>query len=474
MLVSEVMDGIRARGRRRAAVPEAVGAELCVSELIWALSYALDLTEGACPGHAVRTCVLGMRIGQAAGLPEDLLHDLYYALLLKDVGCSSNSSRMCQIVGADDREAKQLTKTTDWTRTDWKQVRYLLTRAHGKLRGRERLRGLAGMMHKSRSNAEQMVRLRCNQGAKVVRDLGLGHATAGAIYCLDEHWDGAGYPDNLVGADIPLLARIANLAQVFEVYHREGGVGAALEVIEKRSGRWFDPELVRVAVRLERNGALTGGLDDGAIWTTVAGYEPAQRRLQADAYTIDNICVAFAGVVDAKSPYTFSHSSGVATVAQRIGRCLNLPARELVTLRRAGLLHDLGKLSVSNTILDKPGKLTEAEWGVVRGHSRYTFEILNRITGFGTIARVAASHHEMLDGSGYHLGLRGEDLPLISRILTVADIFDAMVSERPYRRAMETGQILKTMRKLAPHAIDAECVAALAGLRGSLPRLRPC
>ena len=450
--------------------PERAGVggrqQVDVSELIEALSFALDLTEGACPGHAVRTCVIGMRIGCELQLPADLLHDLYYALLLKDVGCSSNSSRLCQIVGNDEVAAKQLTKTSDWTRTDWSQVTYIVKRAHRGKGFRDRARSVASMMKHRAETAREMILLRCDRGATVVRDLGLSQATAGAIYCLDEHWDGLGYPDGLAGDDIPLLARVANLAQVYEVFQRQFGVDAALEVVRKRSKRWFDPALVKVAVALERTGRLTAGLADSDIWKTLSAYQPAGRRILTDAFAIDSICEAFAGVVDAKSPYTYRHSSGVARAAQEIGKCLNLPSRDLVTLRRAGLLHDLGKLGVSNRILDKPGKLTTAEWDSMRRHTQYTFDILHRITGFEGIAWVAASHHEKLDGSGYHLGLKAADLPLVSRVLTVADMFDALSSDRPYRQPLERDEILKMLWEQAPHAIDRDCVAAV----GSFPQ----
>ncbi len=439
---------------------------ISVSGLIEALSFALDLTEGACPGHAARTCVIGMRIGRAINLSEDLMHDLYYSLLLKDVGCSSNSARLYQIVGNDELEAKRLTKTTDWSRFEWKQMQYLLKHAHAHSSPSRRVRNVASMFRNSSTNAEELIRLRCEKGAKVVRDLGLSHATAGAIYCLDEHWDGAGYPDRLVGEDIPLLARIASLAQTFEVFLRQYGVASAIDVVQRRSGRWFDPALVRAAVGLERRGKLTHGLGDDVLNTTVANLQPTLRRVLTDSYTIDNICVAFAGVVDAKSPYTFQHSTGVAYVAQQIGKRLNLPPRELVTLRRAGLLHDIGKLSVPNSILDKQGKLTHEEWECIKCHPHYTYEILSRIHGFGQIATIAASHHEKLDGSGYHLGLKADQLPLLSRILTVADMYDALSGDRPYRERLNLDQVFTILRKDTPHALDITCFEALESFAG--------
>ncbi len=438
-----------------------------VSGLIEALSFALDLTEGARPGHAVRTCIIGMRIGRAIGLAEDLLHDLYYALLLKDVGCSSNSARLYQIVGNDEIEAKRLTKTTDWTRFEWKQMQYLLKHAHSRATGTRRIRGIASMIRESSTNAEQLIRLRCDKGAKVVRDLGLGLATAGAIYCLDEHWDGRGYPDKLVGEDIPLLARIASLAQTFEVFHFHYGVPSAIDVLQRRAGHWFDPDIVRVAVGLERRGLLSYGLDDSDFFATIAALQPETRRVLTDSYTIDNICLAFAGVVDAKSPYTYQHSSGVANVAQRIGQTLNLPQSDLVVLRRAGLLHDIGKVSIPNCILDKQGKLTPQEWEAIRLHPHYTFEILRRIDGFGQIADIAASHHEKLDGSGYHLGRTAEQLPLLHRILTVADMYDALSGDRPYRPRLAPDQVFAILHQDAPHAIDATCLEALESFAGT-------
>jgi putative nucleotidyltransferase with HDIG domain len=438
--------------------------QISLSDIIAPLSFALDLTEGACPGHAVRTCILGMRIGKAIGLDDAALDDLYYALLLKDVGCSSNASRFCEIVGDDEIHAKRLLQTADWTRLEWCQMHYLLRHAHARRSYGKRLRGISSMVRNSTVNAEALARLRCDKGATVVRNLGLGAATAGAIYCLDEHWNGQGYPNRIAGEDIPLMARIASIAQTFEVFYRLFGVAAAVDTMQRRSGRWFDPILVRVLIGLHRCGELLQGMKDDEFEQTAALLAPQQKRVFVDAYTIDNICTAFAGVVDAKSPYTYCHSNGVARIAQQIGQCMNLDSRQLTVLRRAALLHDIGKLSVPNSILDKPGKLDAMEWATIRTHTHYTYEILNRISGFGEIATIAAQHHEKLDGSGYHLGLRGDQISLSSRILTVADMFDALCGERPYRERLTLDQIYATLRKETPHAIDPECFEALLGV----------
>jgi HD-GYP domain-containing protein (c-di-GMP phosphodiesterase class II) len=437
---------------------------LTFSSIIAALSFALDLTEGASPGHALRSCLLGMRIGRAMGLSEAQLSDLYYALLLKDAGCSSNAARLHQIVGGDEIRAKAFTKTIDYERLEWRQIRFLLRHVHAKETAAARLKAIGSMLKRSSENAEVLIRLRCEQGAAVVRDLGLGQGTADAIYNLDEHWNGAGYPDRLAGEAIPLLARIVSLAQTLEVFHSEYGATAALDTIQRRSGRWFDPEVVRAAVSLIRSDSLWGGIGAANLREVVAPMEPRSRSVQADPATIDNICSAFAGVIDAKSHSTFMHSTQVARIAVEIGVCLDLPRHQLTSLRRAGLLHDIGKLSVPNSILDKPGKLTPEEWHCVKQHPRFTFEILSRVPGFAGIAEIAATHHEKLDGSGYYRGLGGEQLSRMSRILTVADMYEALTAVRPYRQPMTDDEVMQVLHKDAPHAIDATCVAALESI----------
>ncbi len=298
----------------------------------------------------------------------------------------------------------------------------------------------------------------------VVRELGLGQGTADAIYNMDEHWNGMGYPDRLAGETIPLLARILSLAQTLEVFHSQYGEAAATDVIQRRSGRWFDPEVVRATVMLIRKGEMWNGLSDADLRQALSELEPVSHAMRAGPETIDSICGAFAKVVDAKSHSTYMHSAEVSRIAVEIGQQLNLKANELTMLRRAGLLHDIGKLSVPNSILDKPGKLTAEEWGCIKNHPRYTYEILSRIPNFEGIAGISASHHEKLDGSGYYRGMKAEDLSQMARILTVADMYEALSANRPYRGPMTAEEVLNILRRDVPHAIDAECFAALEDL----------
>jgi HD-GYP domain-containing protein (c-di-GMP phosphodiesterase class II) len=430
-----------------------------VSEVISALSFALDLTEGQPSGHAVRCCVFAMRIAEELGLAHDTRADLYYASLMKDAGCSTNASKMFRMLGMDEIKAKRDVKTTDWTKTGFESLQYALSHVKPGAPFLERMRALVDMAKNQKENAHALVSVRCERGAAIARRIGLREGSAEAIFSLDELWSGIGQPEGRRGEEIPVLSRILNLAQNVDVFFMTFGPERALDMARKRSGRWFDPDVVRAFESVAARNELWAELSRAD--ELVVGLEPRQDWLVADEKTIDNICLAFADVIDAKSPFTYRHSTGVTGAAVAMAQTFSLPTSEIATIRRAALLHDVGKLSVSNAILDKPGKLTDDEWGVVKQHPYYTYEVLHRIPGFGELSEIAASHHEKLDGSGYFRGLPPERLSLPARILVVADIYDALAAKRPYRDALPLETVLGIMGKDAPKAIDINCFEAL-------------
>ncbi len=431
-----------------------------LSEILSALSYALDITEGQPQGHAVRSCLIGMRLADAIGYPEADRGSLFYALLLKDLGCSSNASRLCGIFGADDRGLKREHKLTDWAEPR-PALAYALRNARPEASPLAKVWRLASMAVKERGSAREMVQTRCERGADIAAMLGFADVTREAIRALDEHWDGRGMPRGLAGDQIPLGGRILGLAQSVEVFASAYGVDSALAVASERRGTWFDPDLVDALRSLRRDRDFWAKVLGPEPSTHLAGLEPEDQVLVADDARLDVIAAAFARVIDAKSPYTYRHSEGVAEAAVGIGLTLELEEAELRDLRRAALLHDIGKLGVSNLILDKPARLTEPEMAQVRLHPAFTQQILARVTAFESIVATASAHHERIDGKGYHLGLPGDRLDAAARALAVADVYEALTADRPYRAGLPRDEVMAILRRQTAGALCPESVEAL-------------
>ena len=284
---------------------------------------------------------------------------------------------------------------------------------------------------------------------------------ARGILDLDEHFDGTGKPDGLSGTDISIHARIALLAQVVDVFYTGGGKEAACKEIALRSGNWFDPALCSAFAAVAKDAGFWLTLAAPDLQQTVIALAPERDGETVDEDYLDEIAAAFADVVDSKSPYTAGHSDRVALFTDMIAEELGLSPERRRFLKRAALLHDIGKLGVSNQILDKAGKLTDEEWLAVRQHPAQSRIILSRIEAFQELARIAGDHHEKLDGKGYPRGISGDDICIETRIITVADIFDALTAERPYRGAMPVSQAFDIMRRDIPSGLDSDCFDAL-------------
>ncbi len=434
-------------------------SKLHLAEIVSALSYALDITEGQPEGHSIRCCWIGMHIGAKLGLDDAAQSDLYYTLLLKDVGCSSNAARLCQLYLANDLEFKQDYKFIDHTLPEL--LGFILSHTGVRENLSERFRAIINIVRNGGEIAREMIETRCQRGAEIARQMRFSETVARGILDLDEHWNGKGQPIGLAGTDIALGARIALLAQVIDVFYKSGGPKAALREVRQRAGSWFDPTLVAVFEDIAADPYFWQGLHDAEIERRVLALEPVRLVITIDDDYLDDVAAGFAKVVDSKSPYTSGHSDRVALFTDMIAEAMALDAEHRRWLKRAALLHDIGKLGVSNQVLDKAGRLDEAEWADIRRHPLLGETILNRIAAFADLARIAATHHEKLDGTGYPRGLAADELPLESRIVTIADIFDALTAERPYRAAMPVGKALDIMQTMVGTAIDADCLAAL-------------
>jgi len=376
---------------------------LRVAEMVCALSQALDLASGSTPWHSVRTCILGMRIAAELRLPQELQRNLYYVLLLKDVG-SSQSRLWFQSVGSN--------------APSWQQTL---------------LSNLVGV-------PEQSV------------------ITISGRY---ERWDGMGKNGYLRGAEIPIFSRITLVAQTLDVLLVTAGPAQALDLLEQKAGTWFDPRVARAAKSLAVRAKLWTDLEGPQLLSQARAMEPLPRTVSGDGHVLEVICEAFASIVDEKSSFTYNHSRGVASAAVAMARKMGLAESRITLIRRAALLHDLGKMAIPNSLLRKSGELDNMEWQKMRAHAEHTWRILHSIRGFEEISEVAASHHERLDGSGYFRGLAGNQLSLESRILAVADIFEALSATRPYRDAVPIGKAFEIIRQGSSRAFDPTCLEAL-------------
>jgi HD-GYP domain-containing protein (c-di-GMP phosphodiesterase class II) len=430
-----------------------------LAELLSALSHALDLVEGQPPGHCVRCCWIGTQIGIEIGLDPTAIWELYYTLLLKDLGCSSNAARICQLYMADDIAFKRDFHTINDSLPQ--VLRFVLSHTGMQAGLAERFRALVHIFQNGGQIAQELMETRCDRGAEIARKMRFSEPVAHAIRCFDEHWDGGGRPVGLGGEEIPIYARISLLAQIVDVFHTANGIEAAKREVTRRTGTWFDPTLVAAFERIALQPGFWQTVQSNDLQKAIFALEPAQEITIVDDDYLDDIAAAFAQVIDSKSPYTSGHSDRVTLFTDLIAKDMGISDDQRRWLKRAALLHDIGKLGVSNSILDKAGKLDADEWVAMKMHAAHTETILSRISAFSELAPIAAAHHERLDGKGYPLGLKGDEIALETRIITVADIFDALTADRPYRPALPIDKALAIMSDMVGTAIDPDCFQAL-------------
>ncbi len=443
-----------------------------LAEVLSALTFALDLTEGQRPGHTLRTAVIAMRFGKSLKLDSEDLAALYYASLLKDSGCSSNAARMAALFGSDDQAVKRNMRLVDW-HDSW---RLALRTAKNCGVGRNPFARVKHFLSIARTPqmTRDIIAARCERGAQIANGLGFPEASADAIAHVDEHWCGLGHPLGLSGVEIPLLSRILLLAQTVEAYWTEEGLKAALDMAVARRGRWFDPQLVDELLRWRKHTDWWASIADiDNLERTVVALEPGSSPIVATDERLDRIAYAFASVIDAKTPFTYRHSANVAGYAAAITRALGYDAVATRDVLRAGLLHDVGKLGVSNRILDKPARLTDEERAEVMKHPVWTWEILERVPAFHRFALPASLHHERLDGRGYPWGMSASELDVAARVLGISDVYEALTANRPYRDGLSVDETLAIMTRDRGTGFDAELldVAAELAMDGTLAHI---
>ncbi len=433
--------------------------QIRLAEILGALSKALDMTEGQPAGHSVRCCWIGVNIGLEYGIKGSELSDLYYTVLMKDLGCSSNASKVCSIYATDDISFKKDFKIVNGSVSQ--SLSFLFSHIGLKAGLIKRMQSIVNVLSNAGDIAKDLIETRCFQGADIARKLRFSEQVAIGIKCLDEHWDGNGLPDKLQGMQIPVNAQIALMSQVIDVFFRKGNSEMAVDEIISRSGTWFNPALVKAFEKVSENREFWEKLASDRIQETVFSMEAAQEDVLVDDDYLDDIAAAFAEVIDAKSPFTSGQSERVALFADQMALHMGLDIKSRKWLKRGALLHDIGKLGISNTILDKTEGLTPEEKKILKQHPIFSYEILSAVEVFNRILPIARSHHESLDAKGYPDGLSAEQITLETRIITVADIFVSLTVNRPFHQTLSVEAALETMEKEFSTVIDLECFSAL-------------
>lgn len=432
---------------------------LRLAELVAAFSLALDLGMGQPMEHVLRSWLIAGRLGDVVGLDRDQRGSLYYVVNLAWVGCVADTAAVAAVFG-DDIAYRADSYTIDLAGLPllW----FMLRHAGAGRAATERWRIGARLISSGGAAIAQGLRSHCLTTAQMSDRLGLGDDVREPLQQVFTRWDGKGIPGDVQGQDIALSIRLFHLADVVEVYHRTGGTAAAIEVARARRGRHFDPDLVDAFCA---NADRVLGDPAEADWHSFIAAEPAlQRRLTEQE--LDAAFETIADFTDLRSQPRAGHSRAVAELAGRAARAAGLPEADIVAVRRAGLLHDVGLHGIPATILDKPGPLSPSESERLRMHTYYAERMLSRPPMLARLGAIASLAHERCDGSGYHRGLAGPALPATGRILGAACAYQAMTEPRPHRPAMSPKQAAAQLRadvragRCDPAAVDAVLAAA--------------
>lgn len=420
--------------------------------------------------HVLRQCLIALRLARRLGLSEADREVVYYTGLISWVGCHIDAYEQAKWFGDD------LAFKTDYRHTDFPSAsaeRMFILRHLGAGRpAAERIRLGFGFLGAGHRVAETMLDNHWHASDRLTQRLGLDQRVRDGVEQTFERWDGRGAPKGIRGEALSMPARLVNLADVVEVFHRAAGVEAAVEVARARSGTQFDPAVVELfAAEADSIFADLDGIDS---WETVVAAEPALDGRLTDA-ELDSALAAIADFADIKSPYTIGHSRAVADLAGAAAESLELPTAAQV--RRAGLIHDLGRLGVSNAIWDKHSALSPVEVERIRLHPYLTERMLARSPALAPLAAIAVQHHERLDGSGYPRGLSGAAIGMEGRVLAAADFYRSRTEPRPHRAAVPTPEAAALLRaEVRAGRLDGDAVAAVlraAGHRGHRRRTWP-
>ena len=431
---------------------------LRLTELLASLSLATDLGTGQPLGHGLRTCLLSVALAREMGCSPDQVRWVHQVALLRFLGCTADASETAHGVGGNDLSFNSAMSPMLYGSRSRTLVSYVKAVGREQTLGRRAALRAAAMIHEVGDLAAH-----CEVAAMLARRLGMPREVLHALDHAYERWDGKGFPARLAGEEVPLEIRISMVARDADLFHAQGDNVKGM--LARRREKAYDPKVVDAYRRLTP-------VHHEAEWEEVMDAEPEPVAYIDDA---DRALRVMADFGDLKSPWTRGHSVKVADLVGRAARAAGLAEAECRDLERAGLVHDIGRVGVENGVWDKAASLSTVEWEKVRLHPYLTQRILARCRVLAPLGELAASHHERLDGSGYHRQLSADHLSLGARLLAAADALVALTSSRPHREAMNLEDANRVLDgEAAAGRLDGRAVAYVltaATGQGAPPRV---
>jgi HD-GYP domain-containing protein (c-di-GMP phosphodiesterase class II) len=433
-----------------------------VAELVATMSYAADLGLGQPMEHCMRQTVISQRLADVIGSTEEERAAVYYIGMLINTFCHADASEQAEWFG-DDLTFKS--EGVDVLGMNTAQMlATLVRRVGGHGTPLERAKRVATFPAVVPKKFVSFLTTHSTLGSQFAARAGFDELVVTAIAQSYEQWDGKGEPRHLKGEQICLPARIVSFAAPVEMYSRRHNRARTIAMVTKQRGKAFDPTIADAFA--EHIDDVLDGLDEASAWDAVIAAEPGQGR-RVDGADLDAVLEAMGDLADLKSASLAGHSRGVANLAAAAARQAGMSEVDATVLRRAALIHDLGRMGVPTTIWDKPSRLTDPERERVQLHPYLTDRMLAKVPNLGRVREVAARHHERLDGSGYPKGLTAASLTPADRLLAAADVYHALTEPRPHRPALSAEAAAGQLRtQVRDGKLDGDAVAAVLRAAG--------
>ena len=437
-------------------------------ELLTAVALGADLGMGHPMEHVLRQSFIALRLAERLGLDAEEREVVAYSSLLAWVGCHVDAYEQAKWFG-DDQALKRDIRGVDEGRPV-EMATFLLRHIGSGRPVIERAKLAATFLGEGRRVVDDIAENHWRTVDALMARLELNQEIRRSVAQTFERWDGKGGPEGAKGEQLLLSTRLINLADVVEVFHHGGGVEAAVAVARERSGTQFDPTLVEMFCECAEQ--LFDELASVTNWDAAAG-AGASVDHELSNWELDRALEAVADFVDLKSPFTLGHSRAVADLARDASAELSFPPIDVTAVWRASLLHDLGRLGVSNAIWDKREPLTHAERERVRMHPYLTERMVASCPALASIAALAVQHHERLDGSGYPRGLTGASISRGGRVLAAADLYRSKLEPRPHRAAATAEEASAELRReVRCGRVDGDAADAVLKAAGHRVRRR--